>query len=102
MSMPTSTEAPAPHWFGRLSKELDAADARAATLLNGLGPAQLNWKPNPRTWSVGQCLEHLCLSHEVYVVPMRDALPATLTGGVDEITPGWFARWFIRQYIDPA
>lgn len=97
-----SSAAAVPRWFARLAEEFDAADARAAALLKGLTPAQLNWKPDPSTWSVGQCLEHLCLSNEVYVVPMREALPETPTTAVDEITPGWFARWFIRRYIEPA
>ena len=91
-----------PRWFDRLTEELDTADARAAALLSGLTSEQLNWKPNDSAWSVGQCLEHLCLSNEVYVVPMKEALPEIPTGAAEEITPGWFARWFIRRYIDPA
>ena len=91
-----------PHWYERLTKEFDAADARATALLKCLTPVQLNWKPNRTAWSVGQCLEHLCLSNEVYVGPMREALPIDPTGPVAAITPGWFARWFIRRYIEPA
>lgn len=34
-----------------------ANDAR--TSFGGLSAAQINWKPNPDSWSVGQCLEHL-------------------------------------------
>lgn len=97
-----SSEVAIPQWCERLSKEFDAADARATALLKGLTPVQLNWKPNRTAWSVGQCLEHLCLSNEVYVGPMREALPIASTGAVDEITPGWFGRWFIRRYIEPA
>ena len=97
-----SHEAGIPDWFAQLAGDLDAADARAATLLTGLTPAQLNWKPNPGTWSVGQCLEHLCLSNEVYVIPISQALAETPTAPVDEIAPGWFARWFIQRYIEPS
>lgn len=92
---------PAPAWFERITKELDAADTRATSLANGLTVAQLNWKPSPKAWSVGQCLEHLCLSNEVYVAPIEAALRAPPTGAEDEITPGWFGSWFIRTYIDP-
>ena len=95
-------EADGPRWFARLARELDAADARAEALVKGLTAFQLNWKPSPGTWSVGQCLEHLCLSNEVYVVPMREALPETPRVAVDEISPGWFARWFMRTYIEPT
>jgi len=91
-----------PQWFARLAAELDAADARATALVSRLTPEQLNWKADPRSWSVGQCLEHLCLSNEVYVAPMNDALADAPKGTAETITPGWFARWFIRTYIDPA
>lgn len=100
--MHASTESTVPRWFAQLADELDAADARARRLLGGLTREQLNWKPSPRVWSVGQCLEHLCLSNEVYVAPMREALAEAPTVRVDEITPGWAARWFIRRYIEPA
>ena len=103
MKTQRTVSASAPPWHVRLVAELDAADSRAVTLARDLTDAQLNWKPRPDAWSVGQCLEHLCLSNEVYVEPIVTALerrPAT--GPVDEITPGWFARWFIRNYIEPT
>lgn len=95
--------APKPRWCVRLVSDLDAADARAIALANGLSTAQLNWKPRPGVWSVGQCLEHLCISNEVYMEAISQSLgdppPA---GPVEEITPGWFGRWFIRRYIEPT
>ena len=97
-----SNDVAVPQWFTRLAAELDAADARAMSLVNRLAPEQLNWKADARSWSVGQCLEHLCLSNEVYVSPMTEALANAPKGAAEEITPGWFGRWFIRSYIDPA
>jgi hypothetical protein len=91
-----------PPWCLRLAAELDAADARALALAKDLTVPQLNWKPRPGTWSIGQCLEHLCISNEVYVGPLVESLGGTATGPVDEITPGWFGRWFIRTYIEPT
>jgi len=91
-----------PPWCVRITSELDAADARASAIASGLTVDQLNWKPSPNAWSIGQCLEHLCLSNEVYVEPIADSLGAHATGPVDEITPGWFGRWFIRTYIEPT
>jgi hypothetical protein len=91
-----------PNWYHRIESDLDQADARAVALARDLTAAELNWKPRPEVWSVGQCLEHLCLSNEVYVEPIIEALRAAPTGPVDEITPGWFGRWFIRSYIEPS
>jgi hypothetical protein len=93
---------PAPAWYVRLTSELDAADVRAVALVRRLSNAQLNWKPRPDAWSVAECLEHLCLSNEVYMPPVSEALSERPTGPVDEITPGWFGRWFIRRYIEPT
>jgi len=40
----------------------------------GLSPEQLNWRPRPEAWSVGQCLEHLHLANEVYLPAISIAL----------------------------
>lgn len=92
-----------PAWCRRLLSELEASDARAIGIARPLTPEQLNWKPTPQQWSVGQCLEHLAMSSEVYLAPIAEALAGSPPGGgADEITPGWFARWFIRSYIAPS
>ncbi|HEX5215835.1 MAG TPA: DinB family protein [Vicinamibacterales bacterium] len=65
--------------------------------------AELNWRPSPSEWSVGQCLEHLFITNEVYLPPMARALDghAPAPQPAAAITPGWFGRYFIRNYIDP-
>ncbi len=89
-------------WARRLSGELDAADARAIALARPLTVAQLNWKPSPQQWSVGQCLEHLAVSTELYLPPMSDALAGAPAGTAAEIMPGRPSRWFIRSFIAPS
>jgi hypothetical protein len=90
-----------PAWSRRLIAELDAADRRAAALIDGLTVDQLNWQPRPGAWSIGQCLDHLRASNET-LVPV---LSLTLTGRqpkrVDEIRLGAISSWFIRSYIAP-
>lgn len=60
----------------------------------GLGPG------NGR-WSACECVEHLRVTTEQYLVPMRALLAAHRAAGrADEdqtIRPGWFANWFIGQ-----
>jgi hypothetical protein len=91
-----------PPWCVRLISELDAADQRAKALATTLTSRQLNWKPGQDEWSVGQCLEHLCVANEVYLPAMSSSLAAGPLAVVPEITPGWFGRWFIRHYIEPS
>ena len=100
MAPPISTGLPA--WPVRLLAELDAADEKANELVRGLNPEQLNWHPGPGAWSVGQCLEHLCITNEVYLPEISSSLAGQPAGAVPEIVPGWFGRWFIRSFIEPS
>ena len=86
----------------RLLSEFAAADARASALAKPLTADQLNWTPQPGVWSVGQCLEHLCVASEHYLPAIARSLVHGRAGVVQEITPGWFGRWFIRNYIEPS
>ena len=100
MTPPTGVASPA--WSVRLIAELDANDQRAKQLVTGLTPEQLNWHPQPGAWSVGQCLEHLCVATELYLPAISDSLADRPASSVQDITPGWFARWFIISYIAPS
>ena len=91
-----------PAWAGRLTGDLDAADRFATGLARGLNATQLNWRPTEGVWSVGQCLEHLRLANDVYLAPIANALNGRQPSPVQEITPGWFGRWFIRTAIEPS
>lgn len=91
-----------PAWSARLIAELDGADERAKELASGLNPEQLNWQPRPGAWSVGQCLEHLCITNEVYLPAISASLVGKPLSAVQDITVGWFGRWFIRSYIEPS
>lgn len=82
--------------------ELDATDQSAKELFAKRTTEQLNWQPGPRAWSMGQCLEHLCITNEIYVPAISAALADKPDSPVQEITPGWMGRWFIRSFIEPS
>jgi len=42
------------------------------------------------------------MANDVYGPPIASALDGAATGPADEITPGWFGRWFIRNVIEPS
>jgi hypothetical protein len=98
----TEHEAPPPPWCVRLIAEFNAADARAAALAKGLTPRQLDWAPRPGDWGIGQCLEHLCIANDKYLPAIASSLAGRPATVVQEITPGWFGRWFMRNYIEPS
>jgi hypothetical protein len=91
-----------PPWPARLIDELDTTDRRLNGLARGLSAEQLNWKPADDVWSVGQCLQHLYITNEVYLPAIATALDDRQPSPVKDITPGWFGRWFIRTYIEPS
>jgi hypothetical protein len=91
-----------PAWAARAIDELDASDRHAIALAGDLTGAQLNWRPAPDQWSVGQCLDHLLVANRVYLPPIAAALDGQPPSPVQEITPGWFGRWFIRTRIEPS
>ena len=100
MAIPIGTALPA--WSVRLITELAAADERAKELVIGINLEQLNWQPGPGAWSVGQCLEHLCIANEEYLPAISSSLEGKPISAVQEIIPGWFGRWFINNYIEPS
>jgi hypothetical protein len=100
--MPAPKETLAPAWSTRLAVELSANDQAAQALATGLTEEQLNWQPAPGSWSVGQCLEHLCITNEAYQASISSALKEKPDSPVEQITPGWFGRWFIRRFVEPS
>ena len=89
-------------WAVRLSREFGANDEAANDLVAGLSEEQLNWRTAPECWSIGQCLEHLCVTGEAYVPAIAAALAGKARSPVEEITPGWFGAWFIRSFTEPS
>ena len=100
--MALSVDPALPAWPIRLIDAFNAADQRASDLARALTPDQLNWKPTGDSWSVGQCLDHLLVANDVYLPAIADALEHQRPSPVPDITPGWFGRWFIRNFIEPS
>ena len=100
--MATAQRALQPVWHMRLLEDLDASDERAEKLVGGLCEEQLNWQPEQACWSVGQCLEHLCITNEAYLPVISAALKERPDAPVEEIIPGWFGGWFIQNFIEPS
>lgn len=81
-----------------------ATEEEAATLVSRLSPEQADWRPNERSWSVRQCLDHLARTNLAYAAALEEAI--RLSGksgeGTRQITPGWFGAWFIKTMEPPV
>ena len=87
-----------------VTEELSRSADDARTSFGGFSPAQLNWKPDDKSWSVAQCLEHLIASHKGYIplfqgIAVGDAKPTFW----EKMSPlsGYFGRYLIKS-LDPA
>ena len=63
----------------QLRAEAIATRERIAGMVRPLDPSKLHEHPEPKGWSVGQVLEHLCIADELYEAPfaalMRSSRP---------------------------
>jgi hypothetical protein len=87
-----------------LLRALDENDRQAEDLVRDLDDERLNWRPDERSWSVAQCLDHLNVANRAYAVPMREALEKARRKGVPRkgpIQPGLLERWFIASLEPP-
>lgn len=78
-----------------------ASDAKS--VFGNLSVTQLNWKPSPDRWSVGQCFEHLITSNAAYF-PVVDGVLAGRKRTFWErmpVLPGLAAKMLIKA-LDPA
>jgi hypothetical protein len=98
----TTTQEAHPGWATRLAFELGGNDQTAQALLAGLSKEQLNWQPAAGSWSVGQCVAHLCMTTEAYLPPIAAALQGKPDGSVEEIRMGWLSAWFVREFVEPS
>jgi hypothetical protein len=48
-----------------VTAELSRTTVEARARFGDLSPEQLNWKPAPDSWSVGQCFDHLITTHSL-------------------------------------
>jgi len=83
---------------------LDEHDRRAEGLVRDLDDEQFNWRPDERSWSIAQCLDHLNVANQAYVVPMREALEKARQKGAKRrgpIRPGPLERWFVANLEPP-
>ncbi|MGH7539012.1 MAG: DinB family protein [Gemmatimonadales bacterium] len=93
--------------FGGLAAaahQFEATNREAADLAAGLVDAQINWRPGPGRWSVGQCLMHLATSTDKALPAIDRAIAQARERGWRAAGPyryGWFTRWMTGSMEPP-
>jgi hypothetical protein len=89
----------------RLGRELDAAEADAAALVQGLDAAGGAWRREPGSWSIAECLDHLATANRVYLRAMQPAADRAREQGRlrrGPAQPGILGRLFIKWMEPPV
>jgi len=88
-----------------LITEIDANVSHAESLAAGLSHHQFNWRPDPTSWSIGQCLAHLNVVDGQDLAPVRAAIAdgksRQLTGD-GPFSYGFLTRKFVASMEPPA
>jgi len=66
----------------------------------GLSTAQINWKPDPKRWSVAQCLDHLIAGNRELHRPIDEIIEGRTQTRVLERAPAYARLWgrlMVRQ-----
>lgn len=82
-----STPEPRHPRLRQLLEEIAEVDRRAREVAGGLSRDQLLWRPGD-AWGVGDCLEHLAVTAELYVPRVRSAVEAMRASGRTAPPPG--------------
>lgn len=61
-------------YLRRLLADVRGIRDRARTLFGGLTERQLHWSPDPGSWSVAQCLDHLLRANRAYLERLEPAV----------------------------
>jgi len=59
---------------GEYLHDLDILNAKIQEDFSGLSEQELNWKPEPGKWSIGQCLDHLMMTNKSYDLTFKSIL----------------------------
>lgn len=60
--------------IAKLIAEAEAIAGNAGRTFGKLDAEELNWKPDAKSWSVGQCFEHLVVTNDLYFPNIRKVL----------------------------
>jgi DinB superfamily len=82
-----------------LVREATDLGRMAEQRFGGLTAGQVNWRPSPDEWSVGQCLDHLVVATTRYFPAFREIQAGRKHATVWErlpVLPSLFGPWLIR------
>jgi len=69
---------------------------------NDLSETQINWKPSEEKWSIGECIDHLVVTHKLYNSKIKEVQPLIKDCGDGSFKfKHTFSGRTILKYVDP-
>ena len=87
-----------------LEQQLAAIKVEALELTNGLKESQFNWRPDPKSWSMAECLLHLNTIGDRYVGVLEKTIAEARAEGRTGQRPlkhGWLGKWVLANTEPP-
>jgi hypothetical protein len=86
------------------SGQFETSKQDATELVRALSDEQLNWRPGPGRWSIGECLMHLAMSTDAALPAIDRAIAHARQRAWPSAGPyryGWFTRWMVQSMEPP-
>ncbi len=86
-------------------EQFEAIRQDAQKLVDGLTDAQLNWRTEPGSWSIAECLEHLNTTSRQMIGRIDEAMrsaPPAKSANTKQARHGLIGNWFIRTLEPPV
>ena len=93
-----------PDDLAAILRGLEESDGEAQALIAELDDERFNWRPDERSWSVAQCLDHLNVGNRIYLASMRSAVEEAQSKNAlrrGPIQQRALERWFVRSLEPP-
>lgn len=90
--------------ISNLIAEGEAVTTAALETFGELSNQQLNWKPGPDRWSVGQCFDHVIITNMPYIGLIESILRRDRKSSLIEALPLLPSVWgkLLKHFVDPA
>lgn len=88
-----------------LERAFEANEHDAQALVSGLSEGRGTWQPEPGSWSVAECLDHLATSNRIYLDAMSSSAERARADGRfrrGPAMPGLVGGWFVRSLEPPV
>ena len=88
-----------------VTSEMQKIADEAAEAFGALTADQLNWKPGEKSWSVGQCLDHLILTNEQFYPEFDKLASGTRENSFwENWSPltGFFGRFLVKAVTEDS